>query len=109
MSCIVTIWKAQSLGLNVTMDPEVDGGITGWSIRCIVRRSPIHDPVITKTVGSGITITGAQTFSVVFDVEDTEDLDGTFNFDIWRTDGSSNTYPIFVNGSLIVNNSSNYP
>lgn len=89
----ITITSGQDKKLVVTMAPEVDGGITGWDIELAVKQEIGGAELITKTVGNGITITGLQTFEVVFVPADTADLEGHYIYDIWRITGG-HKYPL---------------
>ncbi len=87
--------RGADVTLNVTLDPVAN--ITGWALTFTLK----HDPgdretgLITKTVGSGITITDGPNgqFDVTLDEADSEGLqvDKEYDYDIWRTDSGNKT------------------
>lgn len=109
MSQNLKIYAGQSVLLVVTMDPPVDPSIAGWSIRFRLRPS-IGSNVVTlsKTVGSGITITGDQTFEVLLTSAETLAITvGNYAYDIWRTD-SGYEGPLIPNSVFQLVKSVNY-
>lgn len=74
--------------LEITLDPVPAGGISGWSITFTVKTSDSAAAAsITKTVGSGITITsGANAvFEVAIDDTDVDGLSGVLRYKTKRT------------------------
>lgn len=84
--------------IPVVMTPPTD--ITGWTITFTVKDKD-GNPVITKTVGSGITVTHAATG--VFEIavsSSNNDTIGNYKFDVWRTDSGNATQINF--GEIVV-------
>ncbi len=87
------------LGEDITITDQPAGtpvNITGWSIQFTLRQQPSLDsaPLVTKTVGSGVTITNASAgiFTVQLAAADTAGLaEGTYYYYIQRTDSGSAT------------------
>jgi hypothetical protein len=81
--------------LNVTLSPVVD--ITGWALTFTIKLDPgdAGTVLVTKTVGSGITITDGPNgkADVVIAEADGEKLlaDHEYDYDLWRTDSGNKT------------------
>lgn len=84
----VGVWNNSGVRLSVTMTPNISGGILTWSMAFTLRHLLSTAVLITKTVGSGITIDTAQSFYVDLSASDVASLAGNYYYDIWRTDGS---------------------
>lgn len=89
------LFRGADLKLQATMNPVVN--ISGWALTFTVKEDADDDlsAVLTKTVGTGITITDGAggKFEIVLTEADTETLkaDKTYDWDIWRTDSGSKT------------------
>ncbi len=84
--------------IRVTLDPVPSGGITGWAITAIIKTSDTAASAeVTKTVGSGITITdGALAkFTIVVSDTDSDGLTGVNRWKAKRTDASTETTLVY--------------
>ena len=91
----IFIDKATDIVLEDSPDPDYTGSpiITGWTIRFSLALSAADADLalITKTVGSGITITSAALgeFEVVLSATDTNLAPGKYTYSITRTNAGS--------------------
>jgi hypothetical protein len=77
--------------------------ITGMTIRLMVKRTHSGSVLITKSVGSGVTITDGAggVLTVTFAATETDDLAGKYVWDLEVTDGASVPRTV-ASGSLYV-------
>jgi hypothetical protein len=78
-----TIKEARDVTLAFEVVADQDQVITDSAIDFwIARHVGSTVPLITKTVGVGITITGDLTFEVKIDAEDTEEMEGLYYYEV---------------------------
>lgn len=102
-SANISFYKGEDITLTVTMSPVTN--ITGWTLQFMVKKQYGDATAqITKTVGSGITITDATNgvFTVAIARADTSGLDpGVYVFDIQRTNAGNQTVLTIGNLTLL--------
>lgn len=95
-------FRGEDVTLEVTMSPVVS--ISGWTLIFVMRREHRDNTaIITKTTGSGITITNAPggVFEVALGSADTLNLEPrTYVFDIQRSNSGSRA--VIVIGTMQV-------
>jgi hypothetical protein len=99
----IEFYKGEDDVLTVSMSPATN--ITGWTIKFTVRKN-YNDPtaLITKTVGSGITVTDATNgvFTITIASADTSGLDlRAYAFDVQRTSAGNRTVLTIGNLTLL--------
>jgi hypothetical protein len=78
--------RGEAVEIQVTMLPEVGGGITGMAIRFRLRAKN-GTILLTKATGDGITITGPQAFKINLTSAETLALsEGDALYDVFRID-----------------------
>jgi hypothetical protein len=98
----LTVSVAQSLSclageavvITVTMDTPPAGGISGWALAFYLKKAYTDlAALVTKTTGSGITITDATAgvFTITLATADTDQTSGNYVYDVWRTDAGQET------------------
>lgn len=88
----IAFFNGENVTLNGVLNPVVD--ITSWAMQFAVRGTAGGTAIITKTVGSGITIVSgpASTFTVVLLSADTATQPpGAYVYDLQRTDSGHHT------------------
>ncbi len=104
----VRIWAGDAKNLNVTALDD-DGGalnLTGGTLTWILRQDARSGPVLlTKTIGSGITVTNAAggLFTVALVEADTQDLAGSYYHECVFEDSGGNPSTILT-GNFILEN-----
>lgn len=83
--------SASALTVNATDGAGADLDLTGWTLTFSVKRSPDTSALVTKTVGSGITVptqTGDDVgvAYITIDAADTASLAGAY---LWELEGVS--------------------
>jgi hypothetical protein len=90
LSCLA----GEAVVLTVTMDTPPAGGISGWALAFYLKQKyPDLAALVTKTGGSGITVTDAVNgvFTVTLATADTDQTPGNYVYDVWRTDSGQET------------------
>ena len=99
----ISFYKGEDVTLTVTMAPAAN--ITGWTLQFTMRKQfGDSSALITKTNGSGITITDAANgvFKVTLASADTATLDlRAYVFDIQRIDAGNRTVLTIGNVTLL--------
>src|SRR5579862_9901579 len=99
----ISFYKGEDVTLTVTMSPTTN--IAGWTLQFTVRTS-YGDPnaLLTKTTGSGITITnaGSGIFTITIASADSSGLaQRAYVFDIQRIDSGNRTVLTIGNLTLL--------
>jgi hypothetical protein len=92
--------------VSLTFSPITSTSISGWTLRFRAYTAQGGTLKLTKTIGSGITVTNASTgaFTVALTATDTSSTltaaIGYYYYDVWRTDLGSETE--LANGSILI-------
>lgn len=102
---VVVVERGQDATITVTQTPAED--ITGWTLSAIVRAYNGGTALVTKTVGSGITLTTPSTgvFTITFSASDLALTPGAYVWEVTRTN-SGYVFPVVEPSSFIVRESS---
>ncbi len=88
-----SFYKGEDVVITDTMDPTT--AISGWSLQFTLRKNyGDPSPLLTKTIGSGITVTDATNgvFTIALADADTVNLaPGAYVYDIERTNAGNRT------------------
>jgi hypothetical protein len=83
--------RGQAILLTFTADSTITS-VTGWALKFALADRLGTTVLITKTVGSGITITSSTTVEVILDEADTDGIPaGLYFWDLQRTDPGEET------------------
>ncbi len=96
---MIEIYENEKIVFSVTTDESITGATELKYVLAKQRKSPTA--VITKTLGSGVTITGSNTFTVELDPEDTDGKAGTYQHQARVTDATGDPNTIRLTDEVV--------
>jgi len=107
----VTIYQGDYRILEVTVLDETDAprDVTGYLATWVVYKPTTKEIVLTKTVGSGISVLVGAVFDITLEPEDTINLLGQYNHECELLDNSSHPFTILTGYFKVFSSEANHP
>lgn len=101
-----SIYAGEAVTITVTLTGS--GSITGWTLVCKISNPPYVAALVTRTIGSGVTITDAANRIITITLTSAQTTllgAGAYKWSLARTDSGSET--VLTVGSITINPSAN--